>query len=96
MRALTAIGLAITVAACGGPELTRQALDVRSVTDASGCELIESTYLESRPQLMHDYVRRNVAAVGGDSYKINHVGQDAALGAQIAMVTYEAYRCRPD
>lgn len=85
---------AVVLTGCGGPELTKEAMDVRSVTDASSCTLIESSYLESRPQVMQDYVKRAVARAGGDSYKIVSVNQDAAVGVQIAMVNYEAYRCR--
>lgn len=87
------VGLAASVTACGGPELTREALDVRSVTDASNCRLIESSYLESRPQFIQDYVKRNVARVGGDSYKIINVDRDEAVGVQISQVSYEAYDC---
>lgn len=91
---IACVGFATLVAGCGGPELTREMLDVRSITDASGCTFIESSYLESRPQLIQDYVKRNVHNVGGDSYKIVNVSQDSAMGAQISMVSYEAYKCR--
>ncbi len=88
------IALTAVVTACGGPELTKEALDVRSVTDASACKFIESSHLESRPQLVQDYVKRNVANAGGDSYKIINISQDVAMGMQISMVSYEAYSCR--
>lgn len=95
MRKLALIAaLALQVAGCGGPKLTREALAVRSITDASACRLIESSHLESRPQFIQDYVKRNVANAGGDSYKIINVSQDAAAGVQIAVVSYEAYDCR--
>lgn len=93
MKKIMVLGVAAMAAACGGPELTRQALEVRSITDASACRLIESSYLESRPQFIQDYVKRNVAEAGGDAYKIINVSQDAAMGQQIAMVSYEAYDC---
>lgn len=88
------LAVAVALSGCGGPEMTKEMLEVRSVTDASGCRLIESSYLESRPQFMQDYVKRNVANVGGDSYKIINVSQDVASGVQISMVNYEAYDCR--
>ena len=94
VRLLLVSVLASGVAACGGPELTKEMLEVRSVTDASACELIESTYLESRPQLIQDFVKRNVHNVGGDSYKIVNVSEEVVMGATIAKVSYEAYKCR--
>lgn len=94
VRVATIVALAAVAAACGGPELTKEAMEVRSVTDASACTLIESSYLESRPQLIQDYVKRNVARMGGDSYKIINVSHEVAMGVQIAMVSFEAYRCR--
>jgi hypothetical protein len=69
-------------------------LEVRSVSDTSGCRFIESSYLESRPQLIQDYVKRSVYDAGGDSYKIVNVSQDVAAGVQISQVNYEAYDCR--
>lgn len=85
---------AAAISACGGPELTKEASEVRSITDASACRLIKSSYLESRPQFIQDYVKRNVAEMGGDAYKIINVGQDAAMGQQISQVSFEAYDCR--
>jgi hypothetical protein len=94
MKRLAAItAMAAVVSACGGPELTKEATQVRSVTDASACRFIESSHLESRPALVQDYVKRNVAEAGGNAFKIINVSQDQAVGVQIAQVSYEAYDC---
>ena len=63
------------------------------MTDASACRFIESSHLESRPTLVQEYVKRNVADAGGNAFKIINVSQDQAVGVQIAQVSYEAYDC---
>jgi hypothetical protein len=78
----------------GGPDLTPEAQAVRSISDASGCRFIESSHLESRAQFIQDYVKRNAAEIGGDSYKIINVSQDYAVGVPISVVSYEVYNCR--
>lgn len=85
--------LAGIAAGCGGPEMSSKAMAVRSVTNADGCRFIESNYLESRPQFVQDYVKRNVSNVGGNAYKIVSTNEDMAVGVQIAQVNYEAYFC---
>jgi hypothetical protein len=78
----------------GGPDLTPEAQAVRSISDGSGCRFIESSHLESRAQFIQDYVKRNAAEIGGDSYKIVNVSQDYAVGIPISVVSYEVYNCR--
>lgn len=78
----------------GGPDLTPEAQAVRSVTDTNGCRFIESSHLESRAQFIQDYVKRNAAQAGGDSYKIINVSQDYVVSVPISVVSYEVYNCR--
>ena len=86
---------ALAVAGCGltGPTLTPQMEAVRSLSNAENCQFIESNYLESRPQLIHQYVKRNAHNAGGNAYKILDVGRDVAAGMQISQITYEVYNC---
>lgn len=92
---LTLVSATLFLASCAmrGPTLSPEMEAVRSVSDTSTCEFIKSDYLESRPQVMQQYVKRNTHIAGGDSYKIVNTSQEFVMGAHISMVNYEVYRC---
>lgn len=91
---LTVATLFTSACAMRGPALSPEMEAVQSVSETSSCEFIKSDYLESRPQLIQQYVKRNTHNAGGDSYKIINTSQEFVMGSDVSMVNYEVYRCR--
>jgi hypothetical protein len=77
------------------PDMTPYEKTIRPVSDTNSCEFLKTAYFEvSHPSKIHYYATKNVVAAGGDSYKIETTGKDAAVGIAIHTTTIGIYRCK--
>ena len=85
----------LSLPASAEPEMTPYQKTIRPVSDTNSREFLKTAYFEvSHPSKIHYYATKNVVAAGGDSYKIETTGQDAAVGIAIHTTTIGIYRCK--
>ncbi|AVQ00316.1 hypothetical protein C7S18_23755 (plasmid) [Ahniella affigens] len=92
---LICLSAIFSMSAVAAKELTAYEKTIRPVTDPDHCEFLKTAYFEvSHPSKVHYYAVQNVIDAGGDSYKIETIGGDVAVGMPIHTTTIAIYRCK--
>ncbi len=79
---------------CMQPNLTPKQSMVRTISDTTNCQFIDTVYFESSTFTMSQYAKINTTKKGGNAYKILSTNTQVIGGTTVMMTNIEVYKCK--